>query len=162
MTQVRTTVTTIDLLEKRRVLDLEIVSKKKELEEINIQVKNVSEGVEDGVRRLKELSDDFDIVLNDIEKVSEVQNEASNKSSETIQLAMSIIESSLNFLNFLNKQTETVKDEINNLNKKQEEIHNEMAREQTTIARNWKDLLIYKDRLQKYIDESNAPIKLNL
>mgnify|MGYP001613645528 FL=1 len=162
MTQVRTTVTTIDLLEKRRVLNLEIANKKKDLETITIQSKEVSDGVADSVRRLKELSDDFDIVLKDIENLSGIQKDASNKSSDVIQLANYIIESSLNFLSFLNKRIETVKEEINNLNKKQEEIHNGIIKEQSTINRSWNDLYIYRDRLQKYIDESGAPIKLKL
>lgn len=148
------------LMEKKQEIDKQIVAAKEKQEYYANLLKTIQEALELARQAFQETENSLD--------------EFGLKNRELLDLYNSQIQESLKVLGefevtingfllvvktFDGKITEQ-KTILNELQKRQKELSESITRDSTIIAKHWKDLGIYKARLQAYIDESGAPIKM--
>lgn len=159
---VKTTITTIDLLEKRRQLNDEIVKLKQAKEPLERELKQLQEGKFDVINSKKELEQT-------IQRMIELSDELANQINQRVFEYSIIAEKHISLLELLAKEIQKLEQRI--VDKKKEfdllcvTIEKEIKRigEESAKLTRWEgDLDIYRKRVEKIIQENNLNIKIIL
>lgn len=150
------------VLDKKKDIELAVVEVRAKQEVETAKLDRIKTDLNSAGLELVEIDKELTKVTEGCEKLSGEVSEYVKTALQGVVQTDEVLEKYLLFISHFDKQINTQKEELKKVEERKEQALLEISKSQGLLSRREKDLDIYKHRLQKYIEESGANIKLLL
>lgn len=150
------------VLDKKKDIELAVIEVKAKQEVETVKLDKIKTELNSAGLELVEIDKELGKVTEGCEKLSGEVSEYVMTALQGVVQTDEVLNKYLLLIAEFDKQISTQKEELKKVEERKDNALSEISKAQGLLSRREKDLDIYKHRLQKYIEESGANIKLLL